>query len=91
MSFELDVLAQFIDPDGTLAFRRHKMSQPANFGTYGGTKNNASFYTAPARKSTENSIQLLIKEAYEESTCTSPIFFLVTHSINVFNELQYFY
>jgi len=41
MSFELDVLAQFIDPDGTLAFRRHKMSQPAMTGRYDGTKNNA--------------------------------------------------
>ena len=34
---------------------------------------------------------MLIKEAYEESTTTSPIYFLVTHSINVFNELQIYY
>ena len=33
----------------------------------------------------------MIKEAYEESTPTSPIYFLVTHSVNVFNELQLFY
>ena len=91
LSFELDVLAQFIDPDGTLAFRRHKMAHPSMSGRFDGTKNNASVFTAPARKSTENSIQLLIKEAYEESTATSPVFFLVTHSINVFNELQFFF
>lgn len=91
MSFELDVLANFIDPDGTLAWRRHKMAQGLSTGRYDGTKNNAQQYQPPNRKSTENSIQLLIKEAYEESTATSPIFFLVTHSINVFNELQLFY
>ena len=87
LSFELDVLAHFIDPDGTLAWRRHKMAQGLSTGRYDGAKNNAQQYNPPARKSTENSIQLLIKEAYEESTPTTPIFFLVTHSINVFNEL----
>jgi len=92
MSFELDVLAKFIDPDGTLAWRRHKMSQGLQTGRFDGTgKNNAQVYLAPAKKSAENNIQLLIKEAYEESIPSSPIYFLVTHSINVFNELQLFY
>jgi len=34
---------------------------------------------------------MLIKEAYEESTPTSPIYFLVTHSINVLDELRLFF
>ena len=86
LSFELDVLASFIDPDGTLAYRRHRTTA-GNVGRYDNGKNSAVTYSPPARKSTENSIQLLIKEAYEESTNTSPIFFLVSHSINVYNEL----
>ena len=56
MSFELDVLAQFIDPDGTLAFRRHKNTSGLASGRMDGTKNNAQSYTPPVRKSTENSI-----------------------------------
>ena len=38
-----------------------------------------------------NSIQMLIKESYEESIPTSPIYFLVTHSVNVYEELRVFY
>lgn len=34
---------------------------------------------------------MLIKEAYKESKNTLPIFFLVTHSVNVFNELHSFH
>jgi len=55
LSFELDVLAKFIDPDGTLAWRRHKMTAALMSGR-DGVKNNAQTYTPPARKSTENSI-----------------------------------
>lgn len=61
-------------------------------GRYEGqAKNNAQVFSMPARKSAESSIQTLIKEAYEESVPTSPIYFLVTHSINVFDELRLFY
>lgn len=42
-------------------------------------------------KKVENNVQLLIKEAYKESKPTMPIFFLVTHSVNVFNELHSFH
>ena len=56
LSFELDVLAKFIDPDGTLAWRRHKMTQGLQTGRYDGTKNNPQSYTDPVRKSTENNI-----------------------------------
>ena len=41
LSFELDVLAKFIDPDGTLAWRRHKMSTGLQTGRIDGSKNNA--------------------------------------------------
>ena len=41
LSFELDILANFIDPDGTLAWRRHKMAQGLSTGRHDGTKNNA--------------------------------------------------
>lgn len=54
-------------------------------------KNNPQVFNPPTRKSAESSIQTLIKEAYEESVPTSPIYFLVTHSINVFEELRIFY
>lgn len=41
LSFELDILANFIDPDGTLAWRRHKMAAGLATGRYDGAKNNA--------------------------------------------------
>ena len=43
------------------------------------------------KKKIENNVQLLIKEAYKESKNTLPILFLVTHSVNVYNELQTFH
>ena len=55
-SFELDVLAKFIDPDGTLAWRRHKMSQGLQTGRGDNGKNNPQVFMAPAKKSTENNI-----------------------------------
>ena len=54
-------------------------------------KNSTSRYNPPQRKTVENNIQMLINEAYNESTPVSPIFFLVTHSVNVNAELEQFY
>jgi hypothetical protein len=57
LSFELDVLAKFIDPDGTLAFRRNRQSGALQSGRgMDAKKNNATFYTPPVRRATENSI-----------------------------------
>lgn len=89
MSFELDVLAKFIDPDGTLAYRRMH-SKMAN-RSQDPKKNSTARYNPPKRKTVENNIQMLINEAYNESTPVSPIFFLVTHSVNVNAELEQFY
>ena len=88
LSFELDILAKFIDPDGTLAYRRNRMSGALATGRgIDVKKNNPTYFTPPVRRATENSIQLLIREAHEESTSITPIYFLVTHSVNVFSEL----
>ena len=92
LSFELDVLAKFIDPDGTLAFRRNRQSAALSSGRgIDAKKNNPTYYTPPMRRATENSIQLLIREAHDESSTVTPIYFLVTHSVNVLDELNQFY
>ena len=54
-------------------------------------KNNSQVYEPPKKNAQMNSIQMLIKESYDESIPTSPIYFLVTHSVNVYEELRIFY
>ncbi len=44
----------------------------------------------PSKKKIENNIQLLIGEAYNESTCMIPVLFLISHSVNVLAELTTF-
>jgi len=45
----------------------------------------------PEKKKADNNIQLLIKDAFDESSCVTPILFLISHSVNVFAELSEFH
>lgn len=45
----------------------------------------------PDRKKADNNIQLLIKDAFDESSCVTPILFLISHSVNVLTELSEFH
>jgi serine protease inhibitor ecotin len=77
-SFKVDVLAKFIDADGTLSLRR----------TTGAM---STIIAIPKLKRAENNIQMLIEEAFIESSSLIPVMFLISHSVNVQNELQAFH
>ena len=69
INFEVDILSKFIDPDGTLALRRQRQAASLQTGRQTDSKkNNAQYFSAPSRKGTENNVQRLIQEAYEESS-----------------------
>jgi hypothetical protein len=76
-TFDANVLSRFIDPDGTLDMRRQKFK-------YNEVAKNEIAFTMPQKQQIENNIQLLINEAYLESTCMVPVLFLISHSVNVF-------
>lgn len=77
-SFEIDILTKFIDQDATMHMRR--------------SRGLSSFFPIKSlRKKVDNNVQLLIKEAFADSKPTLPILFLVTHSVNVYAELQTFH
>jgi hypothetical protein len=79
-NFEGNILAKFIDPAGTLDLRRLKTK-------FSDTKSDHAAIEMPSKKKIENNIQLLIAEAYHESTCMVPVLFLISHSVNVLAEL----
>ena len=47
-------------------------------------KKKVTGFDYPKAKSAENNVQMLLKEAYEESTPHTPILLLITHSIEVY-------
>jgi hypothetical protein len=73
------VLLPFIDPAGTLRYRAKK--QGITLMSYDET------LEMPKKEKIENNIQKLINEAYYESNCSAPILFLISHSVNVLDEL----
>lgn len=44
----------------------------------------------PTKKKIENNIQLLIGEAFQESSCMIPVLFLISNGVNVYQELLQF-
>lgn len=43
------------------------------------------------RRGGVTNIKNLVREAYQDSDCRSPIFFFVTHSVNIFSIVEEFY
>lgn len=76
-SFESDIISQFIDQQGTLAYRERNGIE-------------SEFLHMP-RKPSSNNIQTLVKEAYKDSSNTMPILFLISHSVNIQHEVQTFH
>ena len=76
-TFEANVLSRFIDPDGTLDMRKQKLKHSPE-------ELRSVSFQMPQKHHIENNIQLLINEAYTESTCMIPVLFLISHSVNVF-------
>lgn len=83
-SFEMNVLTKFIDPNGTLDLRRNK----GKFDVFAAKEQGIAM---PEKKKSDNSLQLLISEAVEESNNVTPILFLISHSVNVQQELTEFH
>lgn len=73
-SFKVDVLANFVDADGTLSLRRSNGAA-------------STIMVIPKIKRAENNIQMLIEEAYIESSSIIPVMFFISHSVNVHHEL----
>ena len=79
LNFMVDFVSRHIDVEQTLKMRRFKIATSASPTS----KMNAEF-KHPSRKPIDNNIQSLIAEAFKDSTAFNPIFFFVSHSINVY-------
>jgi hypothetical protein len=44
----------------------------------------------PVKKSAENDIQMLLREAYDESNHATPIMMLITHSVEILDAVKEF-
>lgn len=74
-NFGVDILARFIDVEGTLAMKNSKsLTSSTNFNRtkakskMGDSEKGNKGFKMPIKKNPESDYQLLIKEAYEEST-----------------------
>ena len=96
-NFGVDILARFIDVEGTLAMKSSKnLTSSTNFNRtkakskMGESEGGKKGFKMPQKKNADSDYQLLIKEAYEESTQYTPILFLVTHSVDIHEQLKTF-
>jgi hypothetical protein len=88
-NFGCDILAEYIDPEGTMTLRKTKsLSTSASVNR---TKpRGGPDFLPPKKRSTDNDFSALIKEAYEDSDQFTPIMFFVTHSVDVHAQVKEF-